>query len=86
MASLTAARHHESPVTETGDDLAEHPPSPANRNLTGKLTILIAVPTLESGAADHGAVDLVKLLHTAGHRPIVVSQGGPGDRAWRRVH
>ncbi len=75
MASLTAARSHESPLQESGDALPDIP-APANRNLTGKLTVLIAVPTLESGAADYGALDLVKLLHAAGHRPIVVSTGG----------
>ncbi|MBI3701352.1 MAG: glycosyltransferase [Afipia sp.] len=76
MASLTATRNNASPVLETTDALPDFPPSPANRNLAGKLTVLIAVPTLESGAADNGAVDLVKLLHAAGHRPIVVSTGG----------
>ncbi|HEY0235028.1 MAG TPA: glycosyltransferase [Afipia sp.] len=50
--------------------------APANRNLSAKLTILIAVPTLEAGAADTNALDLVKLLHGAGHRPVVVSSGG----------
>lgn len=50
--------------------------APANRNLSARLTILIAVPTLESGAADTNALDLVKLLHSAGHRPVVVSRGG----------
>lgn len=79
MANQTAARSHESPAPEdvTVDALPElQIPSPANRNRSAKLTILIAVPTLESGAADNGALDLVKLLHAAGHRPIVVSQGG----------
>ena len=78
MASPIAARSHESPANAaTRDALPDlEIPSPANRNLTGTLTILIAVPTLESGAADNGALDLVKLLHAAGHRPIVVSQGG----------
>jgi glycosyltransferase involved in cell wall biosynthesis len=76
MASLTAARSHESPFQGTADALPDIPPPPANRNLSGKLTVLIAVPTLESGAADNGALDLVKLLHAAGHRPIVVSTGG----------
>lgn len=75
MASLTAARSHESPLQESADALPDIP-APANRNLSGKLTVLIAVPTLESGAADYGALDLVKLLHAAGHRPIVVSTGG----------
>ncbi|MBX9711698.1 MAG: glycosyltransferase [Xanthobacteraceae bacterium] len=50
--------------------------APANRNLSANLTVLIAVPTLESGAADTNALDLVKLLHGAGHRPVVVSSGG----------
>lgn len=50
--------------------------APANRNLSANLTILIAVPTLESGAADTNALDLVRLLHNAGHRPVVVSSGG----------
>lgn len=50
--------------------------APANRNLSAHLTILIAVPTLDAGAADTNALDLVKLLHGAGHRPIVVSSGG----------
>src|SRR5215467_2441244 len=40
------------------------------------LTVLIATPTLEAGAADEGAVDLAALLTEAGHRPIVVSRGG----------
>lgn len=40
------------------------------------LTALIAVPTLQAGAADTGAVELVHILATAGHKPIVVSAGG----------
>jgi len=40
------------------------------------LTVVIAVPTLEIGAADHGALDLVRILAGAGHHPIVVSSGG----------
>jgi glycosyltransferase involved in cell wall biosynthesis len=40
------------------------------------LTVLIAVPTLEAGAADVGALDLVRILFNAGHHPIVVSSGG----------
>jgi glycosyltransferase involved in cell wall biosynthesis len=34
------------------------------------------VPTLEAGAADAGAVELVHILRRAGHRPIVASEGG----------
>ena len=40
------------------------------------LTVLIAVPTIEVGAADEGAVDLAAILARAGHHPIVVSTGG----------
>ena len=40
------------------------------------LKVLITVPTLEAGAADIGAIDLVRMLAGAGHHPIVVSNGG----------
>ena len=40
------------------------------------LTVAIVVPTLHAGAADAGAVDLVRILAAKGHRAIVVSQGG----------
>ena len=40
------------------------------------LTALIVVPTLHSGAADVGAIDLVRTLKRGGHRVIVVSRGG----------
>jgi glycosyltransferase involved in cell wall biosynthesis len=40
------------------------------------LTVMIAVPTLETGAADEGAIDLARTLTAAGHRALVVSGGG----------
>jgi glycosyltransferase involved in cell wall biosynthesis len=40
------------------------------------LTILIAVPSLEAGAADEGAVELARMLSAGGHRAIVASRGG----------
>jgi glycosyltransferase involved in cell wall biosynthesis len=40
------------------------------------LTVLIAVPTLETGDADEGAIDLARTLTAAGHRALVVSCGG----------
>ena len=43
---------------------------------TRPLTALIVTPTLHAGAADSGAVQLVRILTAAGHRPIVVSSGG----------
>jgi len=40
------------------------------------LTALIATPTLEAGAADAGVIELVRILSSAGHEPLVVSAGG----------
>jgi glycosyltransferase involved in cell wall biosynthesis len=40
------------------------------------LTVLVVVPTLHAGAADAGAIDLVRILKSGGHRVIVASCGG----------
>jgi glycosyltransferase involved in cell wall biosynthesis len=40
------------------------------------LTVLVLAPTLHAGAADAGAVDLVRILRNAGHRVLVASNGG----------
>ena len=40
------------------------------------ITVLIVVPTLDVGAAEIGAVELVRILHGAGHRAIVVARAG----------
>lgn len=40
------------------------------------ITVLIVVPTLDGGAADNGALELVRILMNAGHRAIVVSRAG----------
>jgi glycosyltransferase involved in cell wall biosynthesis len=40
------------------------------------LTVLVVVPTLQAGAAEMGAVDLVRILTAAGHRALVMSRGG----------
>ena len=40
------------------------------------LNVLIVVPTLQTGAADTGVVELVRILAAAGHKPIVASSGG----------
>jgi hypothetical protein len=40
------------------------------------MTVLIAVPTVHSGAADEGAVELARILGASGHRAVVVSSGG----------
>jgi glycosyltransferase involved in cell wall biosynthesis len=58
-------------VSPSSYDVPREVPSPAR-----PLTVLIAVPTIEVGAADEGAVDLAAILADAGHHPIVVSTGG----------
>jgi glycosyltransferase involved in cell wall biosynthesis len=40
------------------------------------LTVLVVVPTLQAGAAEMGAVDIVRILTAAGHHAIVMSRGG----------
>jgi glycosyltransferase involved in cell wall biosynthesis len=55
------------------DDIALSAPS---HSPTRTLTVLVAVPAIEVGAADEGAVDLAATLADAGHHPIVVSSGG----------
>jgi glycosyltransferase involved in cell wall biosynthesis len=40
------------------------------------MAVLIAVPTLDGGASDAGAVELVRILCGAGHRVTVVSRAG----------
>jgi glycosyltransferase involved in cell wall biosynthesis len=72
IRSSAGARSEESqfssgpPVTADADTLASQQ----------TLTVLIVVPTLDIGAAEAGAVELVRILAGAGHRPIVVARGG----------
>jgi glycosyltransferase involved in cell wall biosynthesis len=40
------------------------------------LVVLIAVPTIEAGAADQGALELARILRADGHHAVVVSNGG----------
>jgi glycosyltransferase involved in cell wall biosynthesis len=50
--------------------------TPAARSERAPKTVLIVVPALDGGAADAGAVELVRILTGAGHRAIVVSRAG----------
>jgi glycosyltransferase involved in cell wall biosynthesis len=43
---------------------------------SNSISVLIVVPTLDIGAADSGAVELVRILGAAGHHAIVVSRAG----------
>lgn len=59
-------------VTARGDLLQPVRPQPA----PDAFTVLIVLPTLDVGAADVGALGLVRILTAAGHRVIVASQAG----------
>ena len=48
----------------------------AAQTVPDPITVLIVVPTLDGGAADAGALELVRILCQAGHRAIVVSRAG----------
>lgn len=70
MASLSApagSPANDRPVVEAQDPLLQSNTS---------LAVLIVVPTLDGGAADAGAVELVRILSRAGHRAVVVSRAG----------
>lgn len=49
---------------------------PAAPTLPDPITVLLVVPTLDGGAADAGAVELVRILQHAGHHAIVASRAG----------
>jgi len=55
---------------------ADHPQSEFRTPASRAITALIVVPTLDVGAADAGAVEVVRILAGAGHHPIVVSRAG----------
>jgi glycosyltransferase involved in cell wall biosynthesis len=69
------------PLTPAADQ-SDSPLSSSNRQsgeviaFSRPLTVLIVVPTLHAGAADAGAIDLVRILKSGGHRVIVASLGG----------
>ena len=56
---------------ESGDRAAA-----AKSDVRDPITVLIVVPGLDGGAADAGAVELVRILSGAGHHAIVVSRAG----------
>lgn len=48
----------------------------ASEPALGSIAVLVVVPTLDVGAADAGAVEVVRILASAGYRPVVVSRAG----------
>jgi len=69
MASLPASVL---PTSSAPSEAASH----ASNTSYSSITVLIVVPTLEGGAADAGAVELVRILSDAGHHAIVASRAG----------
>ncbi len=75
----TPAVENRPPVAVRG---AERQARSHNRATTAKdeprdpITVLIVVPTLDTGAVDAGAIELVRILSGAGHHAIVVSRAG----------
>jgi glycosyltransferase involved in cell wall biosynthesis len=55
---------------------ADCPEAPIEPVTAHALVVLIAVPTVEAGAADEGAVELARILCANGHHAVVVSNGG----------
>ena len=71
MSSLPAAE------TSAVDNFpAETTPRVRADAVRDPLTILIVVPSLDSGAADAGAVEITRALTGAGHHAVVVSRPG----------
>jgi glycosyltransferase involved in cell wall biosynthesis len=56
--------------------LTDCPNAPIEPVAASALTVLIAVPTVEVGEADEGAVELAGILGANGQRAVVVSNGG----------
>jgi len=67
MSSLPA-------VSTDGIHSQDSPPAPVAAQ--APIGVLIVVPTLDGGAADAGAVELVRILSGAGHHATVVSRAG----------
>ena len=77
MKQSSAARLPPAPVDDLADRSVsdDHPPGEVV-HFSRPLTVLVVAPTLHAGAADAGAIDLVRMLSAGGHRPILVSRGG----------
>jgi len=75
----TAARPSPCPPPQAGEGRergADRPEAPIEPVAAHALVVLIAVPTVEAGAADEGAVELARTLCANGHHAVVVSNGG----------
>src|SRR5450759_2720637 len=82
MSSLSApgtpAVKNQTPVAARDDTSKAGSSTPATPSVGAgdPITVLIVVPTLDGGAADAGALELVRILGQAGHHAIVASRAG----------
>ena len=76
MNSRAAARRPLDPATDSDSPVQDGRATGEVVPFARALTVLVVAPTLHAGAADAGALDLVRILHGNGHRAIVVSNGG----------
>lgn len=78
MNSRAAARLPPTPAADQSDSSlpSSNRPSGEVVAFSRPLTVLVVVPTLHAGAADNGAIDLVRILKSGGHRVVVASRGG----------
>lgn len=52
-------------------------PKPKPEPKKGQLTVLQVIPNMGAGGAEQTTVDVTAALVKAGHRAIIVSNGGP---------
>ena len=76
MNSRAAARRPLDPATDSDSPVQDGRATGEVVPFARPLTVLVVAPTLHAGAADAGALDLVRILHGNGHRAIVASNGG----------
>jgi len=76
MSSLPAPEFPAVVQHPTAKARAGFGPAPAAIQTRAPISVLIVVPSLDVGAADAGALGLVRALTAAGHRAIVASRAG----------
>jgi glycosyltransferase involved in cell wall biosynthesis len=74
--SRATARRPLDPKADIEIPIASSKPAGEVVAFSRPLSVLVVAPTLHAGAADAGAIDLVRILRGGGHRVIVASNGG----------
>ena len=76
VPGMPAAKSHTSATARGHYSSSNNETVPRAGDARDPMTVLIVVPTLDVGAADAGAVGLVRILTAAGHHAIVASRAG----------